>query len=228
MYFVHSYMQTYARIGIVGLWGFQWCIGIIGSIQRWSGGSGPRENPQDMIKYNMTENTFLDEFVPASPVGTMEPGTMTFLPTSGALMIFRGRTDGYAVRNIMGICAYDISTRIWCQICSINASVRDRISHSIFIYGGRAFEEAKSLKDVVVLSLPSFLWINIGCEESITYRGRGICRGRSDIRLKSLSLITKYEVKCTVKMVNEPAYHISRTVIPKGFHILLITLETHE
>lgn len=45
-------------------------------------GSSPRENPKDMIKYNMTENTFSDELVPSSPVGTMEPGTMTFLLTS--------------------------------------------------------------------------------------------------------------------------------------------------
>lgn len=60
-------------------------------------GSDLRENLKDMIKYNMTENAFLDELVPANPVGTMDSGTMTSLPTvgeKGTLVVFGGRTDG--------------------------------------------------------------------------------------------------------------------------------------
>lgn len=51
------------------------------------------------------------------------------------------------------------------------------------------------------------------------------------IDIEALSWITEYEVKDTVKIANEPAYHIPEQLYKKilgGWYGIFLSLETHD
>lgn len=119
--------------------------------------------------------------------------------------------------------------------CTVLVSAPDGSSHNIFMYGGIPMNGKLSLKDVYVLSIPSFHWIYLGdapigkyghtCHKLqekylVTYRGiqdgsQVICDtengGITIYDMETLEWTTKYEVKpkgTTTYKIPEQLYSI--------------------